>query len=427
MTTRRLSFVLATTIVGLMCAPAAQSQELILHLPLDGSPAVKGGTGEAKFYTAEGSSEPVPVEGVVGQALLFEGESVIATPFNLDHAQYPQVTVTAWIREQPLARGTRAILSTGSSAGLRLADGGGTLGIKVGKTGINFRKHDVAEDQWVFVAGVVDVQAGTARLHQDDVHEQSVARDPSTKPPRTFANPDDEGAENQPYVFIGANDFRTWGATARPLAIDDVRVYAGALDEAQIDAIRTGALAARTTSRPEPDFDPSRQPGTTVGQVPEDIENPDLGPPGSAPDLTADTPLLEDPRQIDDGTVTPDLTAPTDSPAQTLEEAVADATDSLPPGGTDEGQESRRFYTVDIVFPGDSAATSVPYYVEDGEAVVDGDMVLGPADRVAEIWAHKPAQEAGNTTTQTHTVRRQPLNGTTNSDALWPGLKIFVE
>ena len=47
--------------------------------------------------------------------------------------------------------------------------------------------------------------------------------------------------EKEPYIFIGGSDALIFTGTSLPMAIDDVRVYAGILSEDQLAAIRDGA------------------------------------------------------------------------------------------------------------------------------------------------------------------------------------------
>jgi hypothetical protein len=234
---RSLAVVIALTVFG----GSAFGQDMIIHLPmddLDSSNAAIGGS--PRMYVKTGEATPQVVPGKIGQAIEFDSQAVIALPFDLNHNDYPAVTITAWVRQGLATSGTRAILSSGSDAGARLGVNGGRLAVKAGRTGVSFDR-DMPKAEWVFVAAVIDVQNGYARLHQDDAVFVREGIDTSAKPPKEFANPYEENGGKQPYVFVGGHQFRTWQQTARRLTIDDVRVYAGVLSPRQIDELRSKA------------------------------------------------------------------------------------------------------------------------------------------------------------------------------------------
>ncbi|MEJ2604666.1 MAG: hypothetical protein P8172_15520 [Gammaproteobacteria bacterium] len=230
--TNRRSLIRSVTVVVALSVfgGPAFSQDMIIHLPmddLDSSNAAIGGS--PRMYVKTGEATPQVVPGKIGQAIEFDSRAVIALPFDLNHNDYPAVTITAWVRQGLATSGTRAILSSGSDAGARLGVNGGRLAVKAGRTGVSFDR-DMPKAEWVFVAAVIDVQNGYARLHQDDAVFVREGID-------TY----EENGGKQPYVFVGGHQFRTWQQTARRLTIDDVRVYAGVLSPRQIDELRSKA------------------------------------------------------------------------------------------------------------------------------------------------------------------------------------------
>jgi hypothetical protein len=98
-TNPRRAAVLAAALATLTLAGTARGQELLLHFPLDGSPAVAGSAaGDSRLYLFDGGPAPTTVPGKIGSALHFTGKAAIAMPFKLDAVAYPRVTITAWVR-----------------------------------------------------------------------------------------------------------------------------------------------------------------------------------------------------------------------------------------------------------------------------------------------------------------------------------------
>lgn len=230
---------------------AAPAQQLLLHLPLDGSLAHSGRTGAPRFVTRDGAPPPTYVPGHAGQALSFSGPAAIAAPFALDHAEFPRVTVTAWVREEAGASGSRDIVSSTSTAGARVGIHGGRLAARLGGRGISYGHARFPVGEWVFVAAVFDTAAGSAQLYQNDGEPFVVEGiDVSTSPPPLVSDPGDPASEPQAWIVIGASNFETFGTSSRPLVIDDVRIYGGALAGDQIAGLRdadTGPAAGPTT------------------------------------------------------------------------------------------------------------------------------------------------------------------------------------
>ncbi len=229
---------------------SGHAQDLLLHLPFDGTLDFSGSTGSPKFMAEDAQAAPVFVTGHIGQALLLDGAVSVGAAFNLDHAQYPQVTVTAWVREESGASGSRDILSSGSTAGARVGVHGGRLTARLGNRGVSFAGSDFPQNQWVFVAAVLDTAAGRAELHQDEDVYVRDGLEVSTREPRLYVDPTDPASEPQQWVIVGAENFETFAATTRPMQVDEVRLYAGALSAERLAELRAAAAdpdAAATT------------------------------------------------------------------------------------------------------------------------------------------------------------------------------------
>lgn len=225
------------------------AQQPLLYLPLDGSLDNRGSIGgTAQLFAADGAAPPEFVSGYRDEALSFTSESAVALPFELDQARFPRVTITAWVREEPGASGTRAVLATGSSAGARMQVGG-QLAARAGHTGVSF-DEPMPVGEWVFVASVVDTAAGWARLHQNDSIYRRDGLTPGSKPPRKVRAPDDPDAEPLAWLTVGAATLSNWQQTTRAVAIDEVRLYTEALSEEQVEAIRTAGAPAPAESTP---------------------------------------------------------------------------------------------------------------------------------------------------------------------------------
>lgn len=228
------------------------SAPLLLHLTFDGVLKNLGSIAETPLlFVKEGDVAPDYVEGRFGQALHFASSSAVVLPFALDADEYPQVTVTAWIKQDPGARDTRAILESGAGGGLRFGINGGNVSLMPGgvSSGSDGRLPD---NEWVFVAGVIDRKAAVARVHKNDSVYAIDGINTASKPPFTYPNLLDSTAERSAYLTIGAYSFYPWGGAARSMSIDDVRLYAGALSVDEVNAIRTGStpgIGGSTTGR----------------------------------------------------------------------------------------------------------------------------------------------------------------------------------
>lgn len=234
------------TAAGLLASSLqAQTQMPILHFPMEATEENGG-----KIYTNNDGSATV-VEGRIGNAIRFTGEAVFAKPFRFDRNFYPQVTITAWIKQPAGPLGTRTIFNSGNKVNFALRNGGGTLSMSADGPGVNHFRSKVPTEEWVLVAAVHDAQTGETRLHLGDgepTREVVAVRAPGE--PRLYGNPDAPNiatmpdTDKEPYIFLGGNDALTYYGTSGELIIDDVRVYAGLLSEDQIASIRTSTMAA---------------------------------------------------------------------------------------------------------------------------------------------------------------------------------------
>ena len=100
-------------------------------------------------------------------------------------------------------------------------------------------------DEWVFVAGVWDYTNQTMRLHQNEAQQEFSGLQMDLDPAKRMVlaetplwNPPDNPSAKDHYVFIGGQNFQSFGQTATNMAMDDVRLFARALSAGEVDAIR---------------------------------------------------------------------------------------------------------------------------------------------------------------------------------------------
>ena len=284
-----------------------KAQELLFHLPLDGSLQNNGSIGGAPaLYTKDSASVPTYVAGYSGQAMQFayNQKAAIALPYELHPQSTPQVTFTAWVKQDPGASGSRTVVSSGLA---RVGVNGGKVAAKAGAQGVQFGST-MNDSEWVFIAAVFDVNARTVRLHQgsDVMTETNV--DMSTSAPPTFNNPNDPDADKQAYLFVGANQFKTYGMSQRGVVIDDMRVYAGAMSEPEINALRNS--------------DPVEAPSTP------DVASGDPSPDSTPPSAPESSPPSTDTAESTDTSDQPADTTSNDSNTAT-DETVASIPDNI--------------------------------------------------------------------------------------------------
>lgn len=228
---------------------------LIAHFPLDASP--DNVVGEPGIVITNSGAAPQPVPGRFGQAYRFGESAVIAAPLDIDFTTYPRITITAWVRlAQEREESGGYILSTGraSRAPALMFSNERLRGESAGRKPVLYEGEPIPPETWTFVAGVWDFEAHTLRLYNGEAARTftnpnlDVAMQSERKRNQPeLKRPDDDEAEQRRYVFIGALDFKASRA-ARDVAIDDVRIYAGTLDDNAIAAIRNGS-ASRVAGR----------------------------------------------------------------------------------------------------------------------------------------------------------------------------------
>lgn len=267
----------AIALAALSWGVPAVGQQLLFHLPLDGTTDVLGSPGaNAQLYLFDGGPPPATVPGKIGSALHFSGNASIAIPFSLDAVAHPKVTVTAWVKLDPDSTGDRTVFSAGNGNVPKLMILGNRAQFTAARATLIYTEP-MPRDAWVFVAGVVDVAAARLVVHQGDA--QMVRDGISTAnlyPPSSYRNPDDPSLPRTRYVFVGSHGFNQW--RARQMAIDDVRVYAGAMSQEQVAAIRAAATVESVLSQPAPGGGTSSEGGPEFfGRVLTDQQAADLG------------------------------------------------------------------------------------------------------------------------------------------------------
>ena len=230
--------------VAALCALShvAFAQELLIHLPLDGQLQNTGAAGgQAVLHVKAGESAPTSVTGKFGNALHFTGGAALALPFNLSPEDFPQITITAWVKLDPGYKGEHVVVSSGNGNGPRLTVLSGKALVTAARSTAMFAQT-MPKDEWVFVAGVADIADAQARVYQGagQLVKESI-NTANLYAPTAYKDPDNPDAERTPYLFVGSHGFSQW--PAKDMSIDDVRVYAGALTEEQIDDLRNASAA----------------------------------------------------------------------------------------------------------------------------------------------------------------------------------------
>lgn len=246
---RAVTIAIVASVIGSGATLSVGAQQLLLHFPLDGSPQAYGpAAGDARVYIAAGGASPTAVPGKFGQALRFDGTASIAVPFSLDAQAYPAVTVTAWVKVDAGSRGDRTVFSAGNGNVPKLLVNGDRANFVAARSALMFNRS-MPRDEWVFVAGVVDVATARLDVHQGDGQlTKDGINTGNLYPPSSYRNPDDPSLPSQRYVFVGSHGFTQW--PARQMAIDDVRVYAGAMTTEQVAALRTASSVESYAAAP---------------------------------------------------------------------------------------------------------------------------------------------------------------------------------
>lgn len=316
--------ILCVSCAASFCAAPGQAQELLVHLPLDGSVQNDGSGGPAQLW---GGSPPITVPGRIGSAMRFEGDAVIAVPVDLSPNDYPYLTMTAWVIVEDHAPNTyHTVVSGGGGAAAGLRVLARNAGVKTSFKGA--RAQLLAGDfgpkgEWLFVSGLLDIPGQTLRVVQDDdSYTLAQIRTDTLYPATKHSNPDDPQAERQAYVFVGAESFNVAHTPANGIVLDDVRVYTGNLDDAQLAAAKAGTgtgggsalvtdagvdLPGSTGEIGVPDYDSPTgdllrdrsTAGTAEEGATESIAAPEGTGAGSA-DIPADAPIAPSDGELDD-------------------------------------------------------------------------------------------------------------------------------
>lgn len=280
-----ISMIGATVGGLLLCSGVSSAQSPIVHFPMDGTP------GPGEIYPAGESLESVP--GRIGEALMFDGETVIAYPVDLE--AHRELTVTAWVRLEAVEEAGGFIFSGGNGSygpRLKVNPRNDQLRFHAARAGLRVR-GEVPAGEWVFVAGTINLDTGQGQLHQNDTVDLSdrLETDPDRVEHSPYTHPDEPDAPPQSYIFIGAQDFNM-RQSANAMAIDDVRIYDRVLSESELDALREdqavvtyippGSEAILHDPDAETDTDGSRDlpPGTGPGRNPgaSPVGGPEGGP-----------------------------------------------------------------------------------------------------------------------------------------------------
>lgn len=298
-------------VLGVVSAGGALAQDVTLSF--DGSAA------PGEIFIRDGGDAPTFVEGRQGQAISFGERAVVALPFDADPRRHPQLSVSLWLKIDDDATGTPWIFRTDGrnlpamrlenrylTVGIRAADGTGNLKAPV----------QLPIDEWVHVVKVWDYDADARSVHlhvggeefafndlQMDVAGGDVVQQLPVSAPGAPAT-----AEKQRYVFIGANNFKTYNNAARGISIDDVRIFTHALSTNEVVALGSSALLP-DAELVVPRTDIQDRPNTNVGFLGRTDDDPVSRELPAGAGSTSEEPVL---------------TAPSDLPGQALTEELAE-------------------------------------------------------------------------------------------------------
>ncbi len=237
---RAVGLVVLSTLAAAAGAVAASDDTvgLAAYFPFDGSAGEASGVKIfGQLVTAGGiasDSNPEYVDGRFGNAIRFSGDAALRIPLDLHPDAYPQLTITAWVFLEDVGDEGDAILSTGEGDGAALRRSGRALEAKAGSDLLG-AENALSPSRWNFIAGVWDYESGTARLHWRTRSVEGVIGGEELVPPEAD-------------IWLGAiND--TLAEAADNLRIDELRIYARALEPEEISVVRdSAALKGRLTS-----------------------------------------------------------------------------------------------------------------------------------------------------------------------------------
>ncbi len=219
------------------------SGKLLLHLPMDGSFENRGSLpGVPELVIRSGGAQPQFVDGAFGQALRFDGKTVLAVPVDLTNDDYRTVTLTGWVRMNDESKSGMTVLSTGT--GLRVQVHQRNISASPG--GPLYRNKNLFKPgEWSFMAVVYDMDNNRVRVQKDtDFFEHRRDKGYAITSKRKFRNPNEPDKPAGNYLFIGGKDF-SGGWAANNIEFDDLRLYAGALTDEQLGVLAGARQAAQ--------------------------------------------------------------------------------------------------------------------------------------------------------------------------------------
>jgi Concanavalin A-like lectin/glucanases superfamily len=346
----------------------------------DASFGFDGSASPGQVYVKPGGDAPTFVAGHAGEAIAFATGAVVALPFDIDPANHPRITFSAWLKADADAAGQPWILSPGAGTSLpavrmkgrrvaiegRRADGSGQLHsdalLPVGEW-----VHVVVT--WDYAARTAAIQVGDEVTRFDDLR-MDVAANQVAKQPLYVAPDATADAEPEPWIFLGARNFKTYNFPANGFAIDEVRIAtsggAAASAAGVVSGVSGGALPNRTADAiPVEDIAAARD-ATTISKSTETAGGGQASMPGG-PTLSEDTLSAIEANRID--TPTPGYESEEAAQAAAEERARAAASQQTSSGTTATQQA---FEPAGKPHPvGDPSFTSVAGHTGTNKRVLD--------------------------------------------------------
>ena len=234
---------LAALLVLLACGPAAAglNDGLVAHWPLNGSGADLGPRALNGYVS--GAAGAADAQGVPGAALFFDGDDDVIEVPDQGFLDPPALTVAAWIKPERSSQWARIVdkYDHVNEAGWNLHLVSDTY------VGFEFRTQTdehfgvqtvtrLSPGQWHFVAATWD--GATLRIYQDGRLENEA---PAAAPLRP--------ASRMLTLGNGFDGYHDWPYAG---AMDEVRVYARALSEAEIQALAISPASGGAPGGPGP-------------------------------------------------------------------------------------------------------------------------------------------------------------------------------